>query len=51
MESTVSEMGLHVSLLSAGVLLIWIARLLTPERKRIRIRSQHSEHGRRRRRR
>ena len=51
MESTMSEMGLHASLLSVGMLLIWIARLFAPERKKVRIREQRPAHDRRRRRR
>ncbi len=50
MESTMSEMGLHTTLLGAGMLLIWVVRLLTPERKRVRIRDQRPIRGRRRRR-
>ena len=42
MESTWSEMGLQLSLLGGGVLLLWITQLLTPEPKRVRVRVKRS---------
>ena len=48
MESTMSEMGLQVGLLGAGVLLIWVAQLFNPEPKRIRIRADRGRRERRR---
>ena len=48
MEATMSEMGLQVGLLSAGILLVWGTRILTPEPKRIRVRAERRGRERRR---